>query len=163
MDQLQPQSNPLPASLQKRNLPPGHAGYYNHTRSPLTFTSTFANRGPATIDPGKAVRHPDGSLVEWDPDLERQVSDGCLKRILPNDPRYTQFVSEGDKLKKRQSVVTTPNAAVQVGSAQDKGDASKLQYETDVVDETTYYLYDGQRFSSMSGMNAYARSKGDIT
>jgi len=163
MDQKQPNDTAIPLSLQKHNLPPGHAGYYNHKRSPLTFTSNFSNRGPADIDAGKAVRDLQGALVLWDPDLERMVADGDLKRIMPSDPRYKQFVKESGDLKKRQSTVVTPNAQVPVGSQQDQSDAGKLQYETDVVDDTTYYLYEGQRFSSISAMNAYARSIGNVT
>lgn len=153
---------PLPAAVQRSNVPDGHIGYYNHSRSPLTFTSAYANRGPATIEPGKAVRGVDGQLAAYDPDLERMVADGCLKRIMPSDPRYKAFVQETETLTKRQGVVRIPAKDVVVGSDADKSDSKSLKYDTEVVDGTTYFLYDGQRFPSISAMNAYARSKGDL-
>lgn len=162
MDQHPPQITSTPAATQRANIPPGHIGYYNHTRSPLTFTSAYGNRGPATVEPGEAVRDLQSRLVAYDPDLERMVLDKCLKRIMPGDPRYGQFVKESQVIERRNQIPTSAPSESPVGAAHDVGDSKKLEYTQEIVDNTVYLVFEGQRFPSLAAMNAYARSIGKL-
>lgn len=163
MDQKPQTQQLIPAAFSKENVPAGQIGYYNASRSPLTFTSQFANRGQTTVQPGEAVLNMHNRLVQYDPDLERMVRDSCLKRIIPADPRFKHFKELEERNTKKQGIATVSKADVVVtGSLADTSDARKLDYTTENVDGVDYFLYDGQRFTSASAMNAYARSKGHL-
>ena len=138
-------------------LPAGHIGYYNAHAYPVIFTSNLGNRGPAELGPGEAVRNAQGELVEYDPDLERQVSDRLLKRIMPGDPKYKEFSKVNARAVKRENTPTISAADASVGPAPAPTSnlVSGVDYTVEDIDGIMYYIHNGRKFASMSALSAY--------
>lgn len=129
-------------------------GYYNPSQYPVTFTSTKQNRGPVTIEPRSPVLDVHGKLVPFDDDLERQVRDKLLKHIIPGDPMYKNFAGVNAAADKRAVTPSMPAKSAPVGPSVAQTDRSD-NYETEVVDDTTYYVLSGKRFTSLAALKAY--------
>lgn len=76
-------------------------GYVNAKPCQLSLPPPDSHSSPMYITEGSPVTTPDGYLTGFQAKLERYVSNGMLKRILRDDPRFSQWDKMLDIRRKR--------------------------------------------------------------
>lgn len=82
-------------------------GYYNPFQHPVSFTGSKGNM--IEVSPNTPVTDKDGFLIASSPVLDKQVSDGVLKRIYDTHPN---FRDHDKKVEKKKGVTRFTKAQV---------------------------------------------------